>query len=55
VSRRAAERAELAAFKPWNEVWTVRHDLRSLGSTPNWRVAAVAPQRNTAYNRGTFY
>jgi hypothetical protein len=55
VPRRVAERAEIAAFKPWNEVWTVRHDLRSLGGTPNWRAGAVAPHRVTAYNRGTFY
>jgi hypothetical protein len=55
VSRRVAERAEIAAFKPWNEVWTVRHDLRSLGSAPNWRATSVASQRMTSYNRGTFY
>jgi hypothetical protein len=55
VSRRVAERAEIAAFKPWNEVWTVRHDLRSLGGTPNWRAAAVPPPSVAPYNRGTFY
>ena len=35
--RKLAERAEDAAFKPWNESWTVRHDLRSLRSMPSWR------------------
>jgi hypothetical protein len=35
--RRLAERAENAAFKPWNEAWTARHDLHSLRATPSWR------------------
>jgi hypothetical protein len=54
VARRAGERAEIAAFKPWNEVWTVRHDLRSLRTVPN-RKAAATPLGQPAYNRGTFY
>jgi hypothetical protein len=55
ASRRVAERAEIAAFKPWNEVWAVRHDIRGLASTPNWRASAIAPHRTMTYNRGTFY
>jgi hypothetical protein len=35
--RRLAERAQDAAFKPWNEAWTVRHDLHSLRAVPSWR------------------
>ncbi len=54
VSRRVGERAEIAAFKPWNEVWTARHDLRSLDSVPNWRSTAT-PIGQPAYNRGNFY
>ena len=53
VSRRVGERAEIAAFKPWNEVWTVRGDLRSLRGLPNWSTTRAASQ--PAYNRGTFY
>jgi hypothetical protein len=53
VSRRVGERAELAAFKPWNEAWTVRHDLLSLRTT-NVR-GAVGSSAGPAYNRGTFY
>jgi hypothetical protein len=53
VARRVGERAELAAFKPWNEAWTVRHDLRSMDILPNWRNRAGSPGE-PAYNRGTF-
>jgi hypothetical protein len=53
VSWRVGERAEIAAFKPWNEVWTVRHDLRSLHTMPNWR-SPVSSHREPSYNRGTF-
>lgn len=44
--RRLAERAEVAAFRPWNEAWTARHDLRSTnsGRTP----------RHAARNSGPF-
>ena len=35
--RRLAERAQDAAFKPWNEAWTARHDLLGLRSLPGWR------------------
>jgi len=55
VSRRAGERAEIAAFKPWNEVWTARHDLRSLGAMPNWRSGAAHQHDEPSYNRGTSY
>jgi len=30
--RRLAERAEVAARRPWNEAWSARHDLYSLHS-----------------------
>jgi hypothetical protein len=53
VSRRVGERAELAAFKPWNEVWTARHDLLSL-RTVNVR-SVVGSSAGPAYNRGTIY
>lgn len=36
VARKVGRRAELAAFQPWNEVWTVRHDLRSLRAGAAW-------------------
>jgi hypothetical protein len=29
IGRLTGERAQSAAFKSWNEVWTARHDLRS--------------------------
>ncbi len=37
AARRLAERAEFAAFRPWNEAWTTRHDLHSLRAVPGWR------------------
>jgi hypothetical protein len=36
--RRLAERAEIAARRPWNEAWTARHDLYSLRALPSWRI-----------------
>ncbi len=55
ASRRLAERAEVAAYKPWNEVWTARHDLHSLRATPAWRadLDGTGPRR-VARNRGQF-
>src|SRR5439155_10840796 len=53
--RRLAERAEKAAFKPWNEVWTARHDLHSVRATPSWRAGLDGgPARHTKRNRGVF-
>jgi hypothetical protein len=37
AARRLAERAQEAAFKPWNEAWTTRHDMHGLRSLPGWR------------------
>jgi len=55
VPRRLAERAEVAAFKPWNEVWTARHDLYSVRATPGWRAELDDAQaRRTLRNRGLF-
>jgi hypothetical protein len=48
--RKFAERAEDAAFKPWNESWTARHDLRSM---PGWR-AESAGNRPCRRNSGSF-
>ncbi|HKT04104.1 MAG TPA: hypothetical protein VJT31_31665 [Rugosimonospora sp.] len=53
--RRIAERAEVAAFKPWNEVWTARHDLYGVRATPSWRtVLEDTPARRATRNRGVF-
>jgi hypothetical protein len=54
--RRLAERAELAAFKPWNEVWTARHDLHSLRAIPSWRADLDGRHRlrRGTRNRGLF-
>ncbi len=51
--RRLAERAENAAFKPWNEAWTARNDLHSLRATPSWRADLEHPPRH-ARNPGLF-
>jgi hypothetical protein len=53
--RRLAERAEAAAAKPWNEVWTARHDLHSLRATPTWRADRAGPSRHMSRNRGLFH
>jgi hypothetical protein len=42
--RRLAERAEVAAGRPWREAWTLRHDLNSIRAMPSLRAA----------NRGSF-
>jgi hypothetical protein len=53
--RRLAERAETAAFKPWNESWTTRHDLHSLRAVPSWRADLEGRQpRHAARNTGLF-
>ena len=58
AARRLAERAENAAFQPWNEAWTARHDLYSLRTMPGWRVDLGARPRGgwhrAGNNRGTF-
>jgi hypothetical protein len=38
--RRLAERAEVAASRPWRESWTTPHDLPTL---PNWRAEQPGP------------
>jgi hypothetical protein len=35
--RRLAERAEVAARRPWRESWTARHDLHGRRTLPSWR------------------
>lgn len=35
--RRLAERAEVAARRPWRDTWTARHDLHGLRTLPTWR------------------
>ena len=35
--RRLAERAEVAASRPWREAWTLRHDLNSIRAMPGLR------------------
>jgi hypothetical protein len=54
--RRLAERAEVAARRPWREAWTVRHDLNSIrGLRAGFEENAgrhAAGQRST--NRGYF-
>lgn len=37
TSRRAGERAETAAFLPFDEAWTVRVDLQTLRAANSWR------------------
>lgn|GEM_PF-4693408 len=43
--RRLAERAEVAARRPWNEAWTARHDLYSLHTAPNLQIENGEPVR----------
>lgn len=38
--RRLAERAEVAARRPWREAWTLRHDLNSVRAMPGARIGA---------------
>jgi hypothetical protein len=54
TSRRVGERAEVAAFMPWNEAWTVRNDLRSLRGVPGLPGRNVLPPRSLDRNRGLF-
>jgi hypothetical protein len=46
IARKTGERAEMAAFQPWNEVWTVRHDLRSATAFSGRRGERLATARN---------
>jgi hypothetical protein len=41
--RRLAERAEVAASRPWRESWTARHDLHDLRTLPSWRAEPPGP------------
>jgi hypothetical protein len=41
--RRLAERAEVAASRPWQESWTARHDLNDLRTLPSWRAERPSP------------
>ena len=56
--RRLAERTEAAAYRPWNEAWTARHDLYSLRTLPSWRADLGDHPRGgwhrAGNNRGTF-
>ena len=53
--RRLAEHAELAAFKPWNEAWTARHDLHGLRASTDWRADRLDEKpRHGVCNRGNF-
>ena len=61
--RRLAERAAVAARRPWREAWTLRHDLNSMRTMPGLRVALdgnerrsgrVPQRRRAAANRGYF-
>jgi len=58
--RRLAERADLAARRPWREAWTLRHDLNSLRGMPGVRlglddnrIRGTTP-KNDELNRGYF-
>ena len=54
VAHRVGQRAEVAAFKPWNQAWTARGDLHSIRPS-GARPAATATDRPVGYrNRGTF-
>jgi hypothetical protein len=50
IARTTGERAQAAAFKPWNEVWTARLDLQSATAAAGWRGDRSAAVRN----RGLF-
>ena len=41
--RRLAERAEVAARRPWREAWTLRHDLNSIRAIPGLRAGLDDP------------
>jgi len=51
--RRLAERAEAAAYRPWNEAWTARHDLRD--STTYHRVPRHAARNTGPFDPPTFH
>lgn len=62
--RRLAERAEVAARRPWREAWTARHDFNGLRELPGLRADLDASgaelsvssrrARHAAANRGLF-
>jgi hypothetical protein len=58
--RRLAERADLAARRPWREAWTLRHDLNSLRGMPGVRLGLDdnrgrrATPKTDELNRGYF-
>jgi hypothetical protein len=55
TSRRVGERAEVAAFKPWNEAWTIRNDLVSLRGDMNTRTGGAAAPHPPVRNRGAVF
>lgn len=54
IARRTGERAQVAAFEPWNVVWTARHDLQSATALSGWCGPAGwrARRLSTTRNRG---
>ena len=58
--KRLAERAAVAARRPWNEAWTARHDLYNLRGIPGWRIDLDGRSQprggwhRAGANRGTF-
>lgn len=54
TSRRVGERAEVAAFRQWNEVWTVRNDLLSLRAASSWQGRNTLALRTLERNPGLF-
>jgi hypothetical protein len=56
--RRLAERAEAAARRPWQQAWTLRHDLNSIRAIPSLRAGLDDPgsgrraMRPSSYWRG---
>ena len=60
--RRLAERAATASRRPWQEAWTVRHDLNSIRAMPGLddlrgrrhRVNQRGRRLGTPVNRGQF-
>ncbi len=51
-ARRLAERAEAAAYGPWNESWTARHDLRTSNQS---RVPRHAARNSGLFDPPTFH
>jgi len=64
ASRRLAERAAIAARRPWREAWTLRHDLNSMRMVTGLRAgrdgngggrrARRAARHRSGMNRGWF-